>query len=217
MCNNGLTYYMSERKNDRMDANCYTPHSEFVNFLDEVLHGETLRQKENELMLKGKKLSKDEQKDLDEYVSKANYYRRMKNYWLNKCVFPSMANLTVFLEKIAEHEELQSMFSDDLKQLFLGVPKKKPAPAAVFDRFVRSAITWNWKKKENANDFRLALIHHLEYILFNYLTSIGLYVMDREMLDTVLTPDLRRVLMCTKLLSRNVDMDDISDSRPVHF
>jgi hypothetical protein len=142
---------------------------------------------------------------------------RMKVHVLDKFIFPSMANLTVFLEYIAKNEELQATFDDDLKELFFGKGTGKSDATIVFQRFIQSTITWNWKKKENANDFRLALIYNLEYILFQYLTSIGLYHLDPSIVNSVVSQDLSRVLMWTKLLARNVEVYYKDFSRPVLF
>jgi hypothetical protein len=91
---------------------------------------------------------------------------RMKVHVLDKFIFPSMANLTVFLEYIAKNEELQATFDDDLKELFFGKGTGKSDATIVFQRFIQSTITWNWKKKENANDFRLALIYNRCVLLY---------------------------------------------------
>jgi hypothetical protein len=112
---------------------------------------------------------------------------------------------------------LKILFDNDLKELFFGKTKGKSDANVVFQRFIQAAITWNWKKKENANDFRLALIYCLEHILCQHLTSIGLYILDPTIVNSVVSQDLSRVLMWTKLLARNVDMDDSDVSRPVLF
>jgi hypothetical protein len=178
-----------------------------------------------------------------------NRLDKSKSDILNNIIFPSMANLTVFLEGIAENKELQKVFDDDLKQLLLGrkitieidketKDKKKRFGPIVFQRFIRAAITWNYREKtkneneseyeyesekdreKRINNFRLILIDCLEYILYQHLTSIGSNLLDSLTVNFFLQ-HLSGALAFTKLLSRNVNKDtdmDIEDaSRPVNF
>jgi hypothetical protein len=209
----------------------YTPYAEFNEYLDAYLHHETLYQ---EKIRKMRAEEKDAEPPSEEEGIMRRRLQRMKSHWLNKCVFPSMANLTVFLEYIAKSDELQKVFDDDLKELFLGryikpddddeTKKSKRKESSdeksdliIFQRFIQSAITWNWKKKEKNNDFRLALIYCLEHMLFQYLTSIGLYLLDPTIANSVVSQDLSRVLMWTKLLARNVEVYHKDFSRPALF
>jgi hypothetical protein len=189
----------------------YMPKAEFKEYLDKRLQHELSYQKKIDA---GAKLSEKEERERNEL-------HRMKNHWLNKCVFPSMANLTVFLEYIAKSEELRKVFDDDLKELFLGRKMDKISDGQggerVFQRFIRSAITWNWSKKENANDFRLALIHIIEYALFQHLNSVGVYLLDSAA-KYVVKQDSTRILAWAETLARNVDIEGVDDaSRPVRF
>jgi hypothetical protein len=202
---------MTKGKRGKEVTECYKPVSTILTYMKERLQIEKTRR---EVIMQGKRDWTDEES------MKRRELDRMKSYILNNFIFPSMANLTVFLEYIAKNEELQTVFEDDLKELFFGKPAKKSNAITVFQRFIQAAITWNWKKKENANDFRLALIYCLEQILFQHLTSIGLYLLDPAIVNSVVSQDLARVLMWTKLLARNVDIDDRDDrdvSRPVLF
>ena len=195
-------------KNDKIVKQCYKPSYTLVDYLENKLQYE---KKRKQIVMGGKR-------DLSEQeVQEGRNLDRMKVHILDKYIFPSMANLTVFLEYIAKNEGLQRVFEDDLKELFFGKPDERPNAIIVFQRFIQSTITWNWKKKENANDFRLALIYCLEHILFQYLIDIGLYLLDPTIANSVVSQDLSRVVMCTKLLARNVDIDVTDASRPVHF
>lgn len=195
-------------KNAEIEKQCYKPSDTLVSYLEDKLQYE---KKRKQIVMGGKRdLSKEEEQE-------GRNLDRRKVYVLNKYIFPSMANLTVFLEYIAKSEELQTLFEDDLKELFFGKPDENSDSLIVFQRFIQSAVTWNWKKKDNANDFRLALIYCLEHILFQYLTSIGLYLLDPTIANSVVSQDLSRVLMWTKLLARNADIDVGDASRPVLF
>lgn len=195
-------------KNAQTEKQCYKPSDTLVSYLEERLQYE---KKRKQIVMGGKRdLSEQEEQE-------GRNLDRRKVYVLNKYIFPSMANLTVFLEYIAKSEDLQTLFEHDLKELFFGKPDENSDSIIVFQRFIQSAITWNWKKNGNANDFRLALIYCLEHILFQYLTSIGLYLLDPTIANSVVSQDLSRVLMWTKLLARNVDADIGDASRPVLF
>jgi hypothetical protein len=198
---------MVRGKRSRDVLECYKPSDTLVKFLNKKLQYE---KKGKEIVMGGKRdLSQEEAKE-------GRNLDRRKVHVLNNIIFPSMANLTVFLEYIAKNEELQTVFEDDLKELFFGKDTEKSYAMIVFQRFIQSAITWNWKKKENANDFRLALISCLEHILFQYLNGIGAYLLDSTV-NYVVSQDLSRVLAWAKLLARNVDIDDEDASRPVLF
>jgi hypothetical protein len=181
------------------------PQAEFKDYLEKRLHHEIAYQNK-----KGQKLSEEEDRE-------RNDFHRMKNHWLNEVVFPSMANLTVFFEYVAKHEELQQVFDKDIEELLFG---KNRNNQTVFQRFIRSIITWNFNikpgNKIRDNDFRLALIDYLAYILLQQITSIGLYLIDPEITNSVVRKDLLRVLAWTKFLARNVKIN-VSDSRPVLF
>ena len=76
--------------------------------MEEKLHVEKMKKA---LTLAGKELSHADQQ-------KRQRLKTNKVRLLNDIVFPAMANLTYFFECIANHPELQSIFEDDLKDLF---------------------------------------------------------------------------------------------------
>jgi hypothetical protein len=221
MCNIYLDSSMTKGERGKDVTESYTPNAEFKQFLKERLHHEKIYQEKLEA---GKQISNELQEERSEL-------NRKKSRWLNKCVFPSMANLTIFLEYIAKNEELWEVFDDDLRELFIGKPMKRKnkdgsvidedkekSDLIVFQRFIQSAITWNWKKKKNANNFRLVLINCLEYILFQYLTSIVLYSLPNSaIISKKITEDLTNTLQWSELLARSVDTDVQDASRPVLF
>jgi hypothetical protein len=94
----GTNIYNFKRGKDVIET--YTPNADFKKYLDDRLHHETLYQRK---IHAGEKIS-------EELQNERNNLDRMKDYWLNKCAFPSMANLTVFLEYIANSEELRKVF-----------------------------------------------------------------------------------------------------------
>lgn len=159
-------------------------------------------EKERKSIVAGKDLSEDdkrERKNLD----------RSKVYILNNIIFPGMANLIVFLEYIAKNEELQQVFDDDLEALFFGLPESHPeGKNPVFGRLIHAAIKWNFQKKGNTNNFRLALINIMQMLIFNYIPSIGLYKMDSTVSNTILGPDFGRAYAWTRLFAASVKLKE---------
>jgi hypothetical protein len=90
-----------------------------------------------------------------------------------------------------------------------------PGPR-VFERFIESVITCNLSKKENANNFRLGLIHIIEKVLFRGLNHIGANLLESAS-KVVVSQDSTRILAWAELLARNVDIDVEDASRPVLF
>lgn len=74
---------------------------------------------------------------------------RRKNYYLNKYVFPSMANLIVFLE-YASNTKLREVFDRDVKELLLGESalKSEKYRRPVFRRFIHAALAQIVEKKD---------------------------------------------------------------------
>ena len=61
----------------------------------------------------------NEEKKLDRQL------RVDKTRILENIIFPSMVNLTFFLECISNHKDLQNVFDNDLKELF-GIKRNEP-------------------------------------------------------------------------------------------
>jgi hypothetical protein len=95
-------------REQKKDTNCFKPDKKLIGFMEEKLHVEKMKKA---LTLAGKELSHADQQ-------KRQKLKTNKVRLLNDIVFPAMANLTYFFECIANHPELQSIFEDDLKDLF---------------------------------------------------------------------------------------------------
>jgi hypothetical protein len=148
--------YMSGRKNSR---NCYIPHTSVTSYLEQKLEFE---QTMKELTEAGKKLSETQEKRRRALDTK-------KVEILNNYIYPSMADIVVFLE-YAQKEELREAFGEDIKELFFGIPKNfhkgysdyfdiKRMPeghrihfSTVFSRFLLAAVRWNEDYKTNKNE-----------------------------------------------------------------
>jgi hypothetical protein len=225
---------MKRAKRRKLSDKVYINNAKFKKYLEDRLqHEKNYREM---LDAASGKLTEEVKKKEHDLVMERNRLQRMKDHWLDKCIFPSMANLTVFFESLGESEELRQVFEEDLRELLLGrkvigidkeTNKKKYGPM-VFQRFMRSLLTWNWKgdntertEKENLaniNNFRLVLIHIIEYILFQHMTSIILYTSSNSaIVSKKITEDLTNVFEWSDLLARNVDTTLEVPSRPVKF
>lgn len=192
---------------DHKTEESYRPSPTIANYMDRKLR---FLDKERNLLHAGKDLPEDDKKE-------RRNLDREKVYILNKHIFPAMANLTVFLEYIAGNEKLQKVFDDDLEQLFFGVSDQNPKEKKrVFGRFINAAISWNWKK-ENDNNFRLALINIMQMLIFNFMISFALFEMDPTISNTIVGPDLGRAYAWTKSFAANVKLKDSEIKRKVLF
>ena len=84
----------------------------------------------------------------------------MKNYYLNKYVFPSMANLIAFFEFMSNSPELQEDFEDELEELLMAWNKNDKSKTPAFARLVNGATSWDYKK--DRFNFRLSLLYAMQ-------------------------------------------------------
>lgn len=197
---------MPSRYEKKVDES-YAPSPAIVNYMEKKLR---LVEKEENLHQAGEELSEDDKNE-------RRKLNRDKVYILNKLIFPAMANLTIFLEYIESNEELQKVFDDDLEQLFFGVPESGPKTKhPVFGRFVHAATNCNFKKKENIDNFRLALMNIMQTLIFNYMISIASYKMNDTISNTIVGPDFGRACAWTYSFAANVNLKD-SVKRKVLF
>jgi hypothetical protein len=131
--------------NQITNQNSYKPSKELCNFLDERLQIEIKHAKKKA-------------------AGESNLMSRRKNYYLNQYVFPSMANLIVFLE-YASRKELRKVFDKDVKQLLLGESalhgkdirdksksKSEKYRRAIFRRFIHAALAHTVERKDDDKD-----------------------------------------------------------------
>jgi hypothetical protein len=192
----------------------YKPSTTLTNFMKEKLR---LFKLEKELREKGLELPGREKKN-----KRAN--DRMKVHVLNKHVFESMANLTYFLETAARLEfelgekEVDPIFEDEIRELLFGVKDNKfdKYPHVLY-RFLGAALAWSFEK--DPTNFRLELIHTLQQIVYNQLSNIAIKELSDDMVNLVISPDVGRVYVWTKLYAGRVQKRDKNEivHRPVLF
>jgi hypothetical protein len=192
----------------------YKPSSTLTDFMEEKLR---LFKLEKKLRENGRDLSEREKKN-----KRAN--DRMKVYVLNRHVFESMANVTYFLESAARLEfelgekEADPVFEDEIRELLFGVKDNRfDRYQPVLYRFLHAALSWSFEK--DPTNFRLELIHTLQQIVYSNLSKIAIKELSDDMVNNVISPDIGRVYVWTKLYASRVEKRDKNElvHRPVHF
>ena len=147
---------------------------------------------------------------------------------LNNHIFPSMANLTLFVEYITESPYLNHIFEDDLRALFLSYSYKvgedgKPDVRPIFKRFIKAiCMTTTKNSKPVAGlDLRLILCDMMQDLIFWAMVNIGRHKFhDSNFTNQTLGPDMNRALAWTNEFSfqaRNPPIQIIPSSRPPQF
>ncbi|CAN5536001.1 hypothetical protein BH18THE2_BH18THE2_37410 [soil metagenome] len=201
-------------KRSHTTTQSYKASSTLTNYMEEKLR---LFKLEKELRENGLDLSEREKKK-----KRAN--DRMKVHVLNKHVFESMANLTYFFETAARLEfelgekEADPLFEDEIRELLFGVKDNRfdKYPHVLY-RFLRAALSWSFEK--DRSNFRLELIHTLQQIVYDHLSNIAIKEFSDDMVNYVISPDVGRVFVWTKLYAGRVEKRNKDElvHRPVHF
>jgi hypothetical protein len=119
---------------------------------------------------------------------------KMKVEILNEVIFPSMANLIVFLEFI-EQNALTEEFEDDIKELLL----------PVFTRFIKSSLHWNYDK--DPQNWRLLLLHAMQEFI-NYKIKYFASKDYTEPIQNMLATQLDNMSLLLKLYTRGAILEE---------
>jgi hypothetical protein len=155
---------------------------------------------------------------------------------LNRYIFPSMANLTIFLEYIAQSYRkggggyINRIFEEDLEALFLvkSIVDKKREGYSIFRRLIDAICTFDVnisyidpkkiKKFEDVEikdiktkpigNFRLILYDIMQESINNHMTAIAPYIFnDGLFINETLGPDIARARAWTRMIAREAYMD----------
>jgi hypothetical protein len=205
---------MKTVKRSHSTTQSYKVSSTLIDYMEEKLR---LFKLEKELRENGRDLSEREKKK-----KRAN--DRMKVHVLNKHVFESMANLTYFFETAVRLEfelgekEADPLFEDEIRELLFGVKDNRfdKYPHVLY-RFLRAALSWSFEK--DRSNFRLELIQTLQQIVYDHLSNIAIKEFSDDMVNYVISPDVGRVFVWTKLYASRVEKRNKDElvHRPVHF
>ena len=147
---------------------------------------------------------------------------------LDNHIFPSFANLIMFVEYIAKSPYLRHMFEDDLRALFLTYSFKvgedgKPDVQPMFKRLIKAICitTTNDDKPVVDLDLRLVLCDIMQELIFFAMTNIGRHRFhDSNFTNLTLGPDMNRALAWTNEFSfhaRYQPVQIIRSNRPPQF
>jgi len=172
-------------------------------------------------------LKKASMADLERYdelkTEKRNLDRRKVDV-LNKHIFPSMANLTIFLEYMAESYRkggggyINKIFEEDLEALFFAkstVDKSKQG-TSIFRRFINAICTFDINtshietkdtKTRPIGNFRLILCDIMQESINERLVGTGQFIFDGLFINETLGPDMGRARAWTRMLAREAYMD----------
>jgi hypothetical protein len=159
---NGKKPYIKMTAKRRDGPKSYTPNKDLVNFLRTQLH-------------RREEIQADREPSEDDRRKRNNELDRLKVYYLDKHIFPALANLAFFFEATAKHPELDDLYRNDIKDL-LGIRRKKPSDKSkpkpscgfMFSDLLRNILKVSgspFEKKEILKDYSLILNHRAEEIV----------------------------------------------------
>ncbi|HEY7777031.1 MAG TPA: hypothetical protein VIA09_00700 [Nitrososphaeraceae archaeon] len=193
------------------DSEGYIPNEALLKFLEEKKH---LDEKKREYKIAGKDLPQ-------EYQTKSEELKRMKNYFLNKHIFRPTANLVTFFEFVSKSPALQETFDNDIEELLRGSKDNGPM---IFRRLLDGILTFtdNTKGKNDKyaqiDNFRVEFYYTILMLVYENLPRILRKHLPIEIINNVVMPDLARMWALTSILRKRAKEFDIDNSnRPVQF
>jgi hypothetical protein len=120
--------------------------------------------------------------------------RQRKKWVLEEIIFPSMANLVVFLECIQNSPRLSRRFEKDLRRLFLAKSNKHKRVEYIFSRFIKaSCFTTVTEEGRPVPNFRLLLVDIMQQIILQKMQVLGPRKFNDPFLwKKTLLPDMER-------------------------
>jgi hypothetical protein len=220
----------------------YAPAKATVNFMRDVLQlGKEIEGLEERLNAAGHSslndASPDDIKTYRELMTQKRNLDRRKVDVLSKYIFPSMANLTVFIECIAESYRkgcggyINKIFEEDLEALFFAkstVDKSKKG-TYIFKRLIDAICTFDINisqietkdtKKRPIGGFRLVLCDIMQESINKRLVAVGPFRFnDGLFIDKTLGPDMDRARAWTRMLAQEAyeDLKFHKEGRPALF
>lgn len=133
-----------------------------------------------------------------------------KNRLLNNILFQAMADITFFFKEIGRHDELRKVFDEDIKEL-LGV--KRDLPRSYYELYINpdkpevldyGFMFWDliagMLLVSTEKDFRLRLIHKLQYIIWQKTSQYLSSVFESTNAQASIARDFTRILGWTEML-----------------
>jgi len=188
------------------DGDCYKPEETLVSYLTKLTGDEEDSDGT---------LSKEEQ---SEQKKKRQSVLKSKKYIvLNKYIFPSMANLTLFFTLVATSPRLRGLFDEDIQALLFPESQTNRGVERVFERFIDAVLAVD--QHTPPEDFRFALIDITQHKIWDQFVGIGPFKLNNLLVNSVLLPDMGRAVSWTSFFATeaygNISFD--KDRRPVLF
>jgi hypothetical protein len=123
-----------------------------------------------------------------------NNLRQRKKRVLDEIIFPSMANLVVFLERIQDSPRLSKRFDENVRRLFLAKSVRSKRTEHIFSRFLKaSCFTTVTREGRPVQDFRLVLIYIMQRTVLQKMHVLGPRKFDDPFFwEKTLLPDMER-------------------------
>ncbi len=157
------------------------------------------------------------EKDLDNLT-------KMKVDILNKYVFPSMANVVVFLE-YCNNPLLRNVFDKDIEELLLGIPKRyydkrinnytRYEDETVIARFLAAILAW--KSRKYPNTFTLKLFPIIQRAITSRILAIAKEKLGDRMLKSVVIKEFAGAAALAEFIGKDIEIKKDMPSRPVIF
>jgi hypothetical protein len=235
---------LSQKRYASKPKGCYRPDEILSSILADALQLEKEAGKiQKEIVAGGGGITQASMiKKQEEWKSKKRNLDKRKVNVLDSCIFPSMANLTVLLEAMADSGLIERMFEGDLKSLFFSKSRalsikskvaedRYKASRAIFSRFVNASCKLVIHKTETGEytdlDESRAILYNImmeainDAIWYIGLKGIGQIKFGNtfEFLQRTLGPDLDRVRAWTQLFAWEADkqLTVDEDRRPALF
>jgi hypothetical protein len=188
----------------------YTPHKDFV----DLLRRELRRRKEIEAGLEMSEAgeSKRRNKEID----------RLKVYYLDKHIFPAMANLIFLFEAVALHPELEKLYENEIKDLLGLRHDKSQQYGFTFRKMLHSILLIGneesrTKQHNKRGDFRLSLNYILQGIVLDKVRMHLPDIFKPKEAQIAVKDDLHRAWGWTRMLAPNIDDEEELPHRSFDF
>jgi len=189
----------------------YIPDETLVSFIQDWLR---IHKKRDQLIKEGKEMSSEDKKQLRALDKK-------KVDYIDKTIFPALANLTYFFEAMAASSRLSKGFEDELEEI---LDPRKSKDAATFSgnrmrmasmqfrnnnfaRLVDAALAIHMKNYERGkpiSDFRVGLMYQLLEIIGDYMDTVISNEYSSSQIWYSFHDDFRKMLGWMALLTRTV-------------
>lgn len=179
--------------NDKMKQprDCYTPDKRINEYINDRMKLVKI------LKSKDRSRFSTEDKNFDTKL------RQDKKRLLDNVIFPSMANLILFFQYMAENEELREIFEDDIRELFGYVSADQ---GKVMTGLIESILTWDMDK--DPNNFRQGLIYDIQLIIRSKITGLAIKEFGDVGVDYIIDNHMNQAVAWTRLYYSRYDKSD---------